>query len=319
MKEFRVTVGAIALIGMLGVFLAAAGRSAEEPKAPPPVPSPEAEAIVRNFVAALNQSDLQQALTFVVGAKADPIITQMEKDLKSEGKIAFSIERLSSAIGEKNVTVQLSGTLKVVGMEDSTKEFEDSLALSNDGNGWKLIPDDPKALNPAHGRAVRIISSMVYTLAHPADAQASAQSAACLANMRTLTDAVQQMLDEKDFNDWFLFTNAMARFARDNYRRTPNKAKTPSRLAVVLMHYFKDDSAMYCPDDKGTAESYSFNINLENKPRDAVKDPSNTVMLYEGRDGQLDFRHNGTAGVVLVDGLGLFVNREQAKKLRWKP
>jgi prepilin-type processing-associated H-X9-DG protein len=51
----------------------------------------------------------------------------------------------------------------------------------------------------------------------------------------------------------------------------------------------------------------------------SVDDPTRTILVYEGKGGQLSFRHNGKAAVAFVDGHAQLVTPEEAKKLIWKP
>jgi prepilin-type processing-associated H-X9-DG protein len=51
---------------------------------------------------------------------------------------------------------------------------------------------------------------------------------------------------------------------------------------------------------------------------DKLENPRRTVLLYEGENGQLDFRHNGHAHVSFTDGSTQIVDREQAQSLHWK-
>jgi prepilin-type processing-associated H-X9-DG protein len=77
----------------------------------------------------------------------------------------------------------------------------------------------------------------------------------------------------------------------------------------------------HCPADKSDAGSYSFNRNLEGMTQqdvDRLANPRRTVLLYEGKNGRLDFRHNGRATVSFTDGSARLVDRQQAKSLRWK-
>jgi prepilin-type processing-associated H-X9-DG protein len=41
-------------------------------------------------------------------------------------------------------------------------------------------------------------------------------------------------------------------------------------------------------------------------------------MLYEGKDGKLNFKHDGKAAVAFADGHAKLVTEEEAKTLIWK-
>jgi prepilin-type processing-associated H-X9-DG protein len=68
----------------------------------------------------------------------------------------------------------------------------------------------------------------------------------------------------------------------------------------------------------GTDEKYQFNSNLSNTADDGLE-PHTTVMFYEGKDQQLDFRYNGKSAVCFADGHTELVDAERARSLRWKP
>ena len=87
----------------------------------------------------------------------------------------------------------------------------------------------------------------------------------------------------------------------------------------VLFPYLKNNTIFHCPSDKPDVDSYSFNANLQGSTLARVKRPAETVMVYEGANGILNFRHAGSANVGFVDGHVKLINKEQAKKLVWKP
>jgi hypothetical protein len=280
----------------------------------------EAEATVRTFVATLNKPDLVQALSMVTGAKPDPIIAQMEQDMKTQGKVTFTIAQLSTESQNDKATVAVKGTVVAATPDNhtETEEYEDTLQLGHDDQGWKFIPDSPEALRPGEGKPARVLSTMIYTLAHPAEVHESAESAACLNNLQQIATAVEQLLQE--FGNRYAFTSAFIKYRlKAPARGGGENAANPSRLAVLVQHYIKDTNVMHCPEDDSGAESYTFNPTLENLSSDDIDSPGNTIMIYEGRNGELNFRHKGRAAVVLASGAGIFVNADQAKALHWLP
>lgn len=65
--------------------------------------------------------------------------------------------------------------------------------------------------------------------------------------------------------------------------------------------------------------AYSLNAQLQGKPMRAVRKPELTVMIYEGKMGQLEFRHDGRAGVAFADGAVRKFTPAEARVLRWAP
>jgi len=107
-------------------------------------------------------------------------------------------------------------------------------------------------------------------------------------------------------------------FAEDNFGRfdlTMGRRTLPG-LKLPLGYYNKDKSR--CPSDTATV-SYAVNENLNGVARKAVKDSANTVAVYEGKNGHLNFRHEGHACVAFVDGSIKLLSMDEAKSLRWKP
>jgi len=51
----------------------------------------------------------------------------------------------------------------------------------------------------------------------------------------------------------------------------------------------------------------------------AISDPANTVLVYEGKDGKLNFHHNGRAAVAFADGRARLIGGAEAKNLRRNP
>ena len=83
--------------------------------------------------------------------------------------------------------------------------------------------------------------------------------------------------------------------------------------------YLKNNSIFHCPSDKPGVDSFSFNANLQGIALSKVKKPAEMVMVYEGANGVLNFRHGGSANVGFVDGHVKLMTKEQAKNLVWKP
>ena len=86
-----------------------------------------------------------------------------------------------------------------------------------------------------------------------------------------------------------------------------------------LKPYVKNMSLFHCPDAPGTGTSYTLNPSILGKSINAFTRPDETVLLYEGQDGNLEFRHEGQAVVGFVDGHCKLVSRDEAAGLRWDP
>ena len=85
------------------------------------------------------------------------------------------------------------------------------------------------------------------------------------------------------------------------------------------MPYIKNKDVFTCPlDVKGTI-SYTLNANIQGVFLGKINAPAQTVLLYKGKNGQFDFRHEGMATVANVDGHVKMVGPEAAKALYWYP
>jgi prepilin-type processing-associated H-X9-DG protein len=91
------------------------------------------------------------------------------------------------------------------------------------------------------------------------------------------------------------------------------------RFKAAVNAYTRNESLFHCPEQARTAAkvvSYSFNAQLEGKVLDAIKNPEQVVLAYEGRGGKLDFRHDGKAVVAFADGHVSLVSETQ--KVLWR-
>jgi len=64
---------------------------------------------------------------------------------------------------------------------------------------------------------------------------------------------------------------------------------------------------------------FTFNTALAGTARIDVDDPKHTVLVYEGYNGHLNYRHNNHALVAFVDGHVENITPRQAMSLKWKP
>jgi prepilin-type processing-associated H-X9-DG protein len=94
------------------------------------------------------------------------------------------------------------------------------------------------------------------------------------------------------------------------------------RMRATLAPLIKNDPAFLCPEDLSTGKegtSYSVNIHLARVNLDNLKERNKVVLLYEGANQTLNFRHGGGALVAFADGHVARVDAERAKGLVWKP
>ena len=94
-----------------------------------------------------------------------------------------------------------------------------------------------------------------------------------------------------------------------------------------LQPYLKNEAIFRCPEVEHPEESYSFSSELENRSLNEIKEPVNTIMIYEGKDGKFDFRHlnNTKTNIAFADGHIKAYTKETLEnamkigEVRWKP
>jgi len=119
---------------------------------------------------------------------------------------------------------------------------------------------------------------------------------ACLHNAKALTLAVLMFV--ADHHEVFSLTSL-------NWQRQ-------------IMPYVGKPTSFSCPFDDSKGDSYSFNDGIAGRGLYDLIRGSVTVVLYEGQQGRLNFRHNGRAAVGFADGHSEMVNPLQAKNLAWR-
>ncbi|MEP6754064.1 MAG: hypothetical protein ABJA67_01080, partial [Chthonomonadales bacterium] len=109
---------------------------------------------------------------------------------------------------------------------------------------------------------------------------------------------------------------ALLEFAQDHNEKFD---LTAANYVGKIKPYIKDNKIFHCPSVTGKDVPYAFNKNLNSIFLAQVESPSTTVMVYEGKDGKLDFRHSGKSYVGFIDGRTKLIDAAGAAKLRWKP
>lgn len=263
------------------------------------------EATVNSFVASINQYNFKQAALCVAGAKPEAVgqIADLEQEIKKE-KMIFSISNLRSSINGLNAKITLSLKMTVPTWPSQAPLQTEHLQLRQEKGKWKILPGNPKtflSVIPNNGA----FTWLATLLAHPelgATIRDRVQAATCMSNVKQLA-------------------LAMSMFVYDHDNTFAITASSP--LEKTLWPYVRNKTLFHCPSAKkettDDASSYSFNANLENIQQASIKDPAKTILLYEGKDGKFDFRHNGKASVAFVNGVVKFIGPEEAESLHWKP
>lgn len=193
-----------------------------------------------------------------------------------------------------------------------------------------------------------IIATMLSNPEAMLKMRGNAERSQCLNNLKQL--ALAAMMLSQDYNEIFDINLAVKTQAKD----ANPKLIAPKVTAILkapwqqaLWPYAKALDVFVCPSlgekfkeqaqndpalkrqaqDLGVKqvfppeayEGYAFNATLEGILLKDIKQPSRTVLIYEGKDGKLDFRHEGMACVSFVDGHVQAVGPDEVKDLIWNP
>ena len=114
----------------------------------------------------------------------------------------------------------------------------------------------------------------------------------------------------------------MLQYTQDHNGALPSSA---AAYKNAVFPYIKSESVFHCPADQEGAVSYAMNAHLQGKNLDDLAHPSQVVLVYDGQNGTLDFRHDGKAVVGFADGHDRALTQAQvqeltqAQELKWKP
>ena len=182
--------------------------------------------------------------------------------------------------------------------------FVDMLRLHKSAAGWLIVPDklssDSDGLMPLATRPLSLVASLLGPDAGFRNAVVKARqqgvAAACLSNVQQLALATQMYVQDYD-------------------EVLPRSAAGYNRLIIP---YVKNEDMFRCAQDAKGSISYSMNVSLQNRKLADVTVPARTVLLYEGKNGIVDYRHEGRAAFAMADGSAKLMTESEAKNLIWK-
>ena len=223
--------------------------------------------------------------------------------------------RISAAKG-KDIIVEINGDSARVAVEyeatianvpespSAVITFVDMLNLKKVAPGWLVVPGklggDSSGALPLISRPLSLLAAVVgpdpgYRNAI-LNAQKAAAATSCLSNTKQIALGITMYVQDYD-------------------ERMPRSA---AGYQSMIMPYIKSDEVFRCAlDAKGTI-SYSMNVSLQNRSLAEVANPVHTVLLYEGHNGVVDYRHDGRAAIAFVDGHAKLMTETETKSLIWK-
>jgi hypothetical protein len=279
-----------AILCFIFCFLACLGAGAQDRSTP--------EATVRTFLAAFGSGDMKTAVACVKGAlTSGPTLAELAQQIKQE-PATFTLTNVKTALNGNAAVFTGQVTIKSGdSVKPETLSTQVNLALS--GGKWQIVPDANRARQDANPD---MVNALAYALTDtkkvfgPANDSARADSY-CRSNVKKLCFGALMLAH---YND-------------EKFKLKPETYKKS------IMPYIKSKLVVKCPADKSGRISYAFNSSLAGVSMTKIQYPADTVMIYEGKNGKLDFRHEGKAVVGFVDGYVKLIDAEGAKKLRWKP
>jgi len=254
------------------------------------------EATVQSFLTQLGNGHLKEAAACVKGVKMDAAGLDAFAQQVKKDPATLTLSGAKATITGTTANVTGKVTVKAASQPKSDTFDTDVNLVSADG-GWQIVPRSPKELKKGNDDIVNLIA---YSLTDPTlfgKARDSARAVSCLSNVKQIS--LGAMMFVQDWDEAF-------KLKAGSYKKS-------------LMPYIKNEAIFKCPSDSSGAISYSFNANLAGVKMAKVHAPAQTVMIYEGKNGKLDFRHEGKAAVGLADGHAKLVDAAEAKKLRWTP
>ncbi len=277
---------------------------------------------VHNFVKAINRNDYFGAQNQIDGARIGYFGAQVwlanfvknssfEIELLSAEPLQLAENRAQVVVTyrlnsrDKSPSVTQKETLQWKRGSDVLIDYKNKVKVAV----WQIVPPQmrPAETLPSETPTVRadLLSYFSWKLAQKPLAPADYAPEKSLSNLKQLAMAAALLSQDYD-----------------------SMAAAPEYLHEALFPYLKDESVFFVPN---SYEPYAFNANLSERfidisigfpvvpPANAVAQPENVVLFYEGRDEQLNFRYDGRAAVALADGRVALVTPTEAKNLRWLP
>ncbi len=252
-------------------------------------PAVSPHATISAFINAVSDSDLRTAARLVKGGQPDTDFSRSAARIKRNRPWAELTDISYGEPGDRMTVRTTVLSCAYSGAPRRTDTFD--MVLVRESGRWLIVP--PERL--AGGEP--LILAYAHAVSHPEmleRSEASAAAADCLVNAKRIATA---LLMASSKTDGILKVDA------------ESWAKSVAGRGVNL----------HCPCQTGDAISYSLNTSLIGKNLEALRDPTRLVLLYEGKAGKLDFRHNGKATVAFANGGVKQIDAEAAKALSWEP
>ncbi|AIE84605.1 hypothetical protein OP10G_1237 [Fimbriimonas ginsengisoli Gsoil 348] len=245
------------------------------------------ERSLAGFVEAWNRKDLPAAARFIYGADPKADFSAFNKLTASQPWPILHVSNVKATVNRGTASLTYSVKVEIPGGPPAQNEV--ATARIFEGK-WLLIPLQ------ATGKPSKFLPGVAFMVAHPGH-RVGSDSTSALIEVKQL--ALGALLLANDSNSVFALSDANA--------------------TSKLRPYLKNPALWTAPGDPKGTQSFHLNPAVAGKSMSSIPIPARTVLLYDGKNGQLRFRWNGRAAVAFVDGHAKLVTREEAARLRWKP
>ena len=263
------------------------------------------EAAVRSFAVALSRGQVARAAACVEGKPTSELYRAWDLQWQQRPSPApgLTLSDLRTRVKGSAATVSYRVGIRHSGVR-AAPDSKEQLSLRKASGGWLIVPLPARALYPSNTpRDTGELRQLATLVIHPElmkDQLARGEEDRCMLNLKRLAAATLILAKDKDYQ----------------------LAIPAGRLRATLAPRVRNNALFLCPRDhatEGKGSTYSFNTHLEGVSLVNLNDPAKVVLLYEGAQQRLSFRHGGAALVVFADGRVARVGPELAKRLVWAP
>lgn len=293
------------LLPLIGTLVMCFGFTPQQPDLSSP------KAAVESLLNAFIQSDVNKFARCIDGV--DPTkVTNKELPGARDASLGKDTRFVVEISGDE-ATVAVSYDLvpqKSILRGTSSYSFVDMFHLKNGPGGWLIVPEKYPTTGEDPDFRLRSRPLQFIAASMLAFQKANLESKNSQGHVEKKNNG-----GECQMNLWRI-AFAARWYASSNKDKLPPSA---SKYVTDLKPYLRPGDVLCCPLDAKGSSSYSMNVNLQGLSLAKITNPAKTVLLYEGKEGVLNFRHNGIAAVAFVDGNASIVNAAQAKSLIWTP
>ncbi len=253
------------------------------------------QAALVTFTKSLLAGDLELAARCVQNG-AQSVYSDDLKELFTDNMISFSLTDVVTETHDDTARISAHVSFKTKKPVSLTNDETEIINLARTDSNWKIVaPTESAWVNGVNSKTLAVIAMRFANPSMIKKMDSDGVTQMCLSNLKQVSLATQMYL--QDFDETF-----------------PPIKKDYKKMVAP---YLKRPAVFFCPAAPKTA--YTLNTNLQGLKVKSVRMPRQTVLLYDGKKGKLEYRHDGRASVSFVDGHAKLVTPEEAAKVRWTP